>query len=126
MSENAILSLKILLTGFVVVFAVLFLLIGIIKLYGTIVYNIQTGAKKSKKEKQAKNKAVSKPEPVAVQHFEQPQTEGVPEEIVAVIAAAVDAMYGTQQGVRIKSIKKSPAQRSNWAMAGVIDNTRPF
>ena len=128
MSQEVILALKVLLTGFVVVFSVLLLLIAIIKIYGTIVYNIETGAKKSKKEK-AEQK--SKETPAAKQINTtplktQPQSEGVPEEVVAVIAAAVIAMYGSENKVRIKSIAKSPSSRSNWAMAGIIDNTRPF
>ena len=39
--DNLGLSVTVLLTGFSVVFAVLFALIGIIKLYGTVIYNIQ-------------------------------------------------------------------------------------
>ena len=41
MGEKITLSLTILLTGFAVVFAVLLVLIGIIKAYGTAVYKIQ-------------------------------------------------------------------------------------
>ena len=41
MGENITLSLTILLTGFAVVFAVLLVLIGIIKAYGTAVYKVQ-------------------------------------------------------------------------------------
>lgn len=126
MSEQIILALKVLLTGFVVVFAVLLLLIAVIKIYGTIVYKAQSGG--SKKEKVKKEKAPAKKAPIATPVVTAaPQPSGaIPEEIVAVIAAAVDAMYGSEQKVRIKSIVKAPSQRSNWAMAGVLDNTRPF
>ena len=41
----------VLITGFVVVFAVLILLIAIIKIYSTIVYNFQNKPKKEKKNK---------------------------------------------------------------------------
>ena len=129
MSQEVILALQVLLTGFVVVCAVLFLLIAIRKIYGTIVYNIETGAKKSKKEKTEQNsKATSVVQPPinAVPLKPQVQNDGIEEEIVAVIAAAVAAMYGSENKVKIKSISKSPASRSNWAMAGILDNTKPF
>ncbi|MBQ7218034.1 MAG: OadG family protein, partial [Ruminococcus sp.] len=47
--DKLTLSVTVLLTGFAVVFAVLFLLIGIIKAYGTIIYNIQNKGQKKKK-----------------------------------------------------------------------------
>ena len=52
--------------------------------------------------------------------------DGVPEEVVAVISAAVADIYGSSAKTRIKSIKKSNGGRSAWANAGVLDNTRPF
>ena len=48
--DKLTLSLTVLLTGFAVVFVVLLLLIGIIKLYGTIIYNIQNEGHKKKKD----------------------------------------------------------------------------
>ena len=52
--------------------------------------------------------------------------DGVNDEVVAVISAAVAAMYGSSGKARIKSIKKSDTGRSAWANAGLLDNTRPF
>ena len=128
MAERGIESAKVILTGFVVVFAVLFMLIIIIKAYSTIVGKAQDAAyKKKKKQKindseealfQNTSKPVSPPAPAA--------QEGIPEEVIAVISAAVASMYDSPKGVRIKSIKKSGAGRSAWASAGVLDNTRPF
>ena len=86
--DNLGLSVTILLTGFSVVFAVLFALIGIIKLYGTIIYNIQN--KKSDK-KASRNadlpKAVREPddEPAVIVEAE-PDTDE--DELIAVISAA--------------------------------------
>ena len=54
-----------------------------------------------------------------------PVEEGIPEEVVAVIAAAVASVYGKSGRAKIKSIKKAGG-RSAWANAGVLDNTRPF
>ena len=51
--ENFTLSITILLTGFVVVFSVLLILIGIIKLYGTVIYNIQNKKRVKKASRNA-------------------------------------------------------------------------
>ena len=53
------------------------------------------------------------------------EDDGVSEEVVAVIAAAVAMMYGGQGRAKIKSIRRAGG-RSAWANAGVLDNTRPF
>lgn len=124
LAEKGIASAKVVLTGFVVVFAVLILLIFIIKIYGGIVTKAQqTGKKKKLVEKQT---AVSVPaKPVAAAPVPVVQ-DGVSEEVVAVISAAVATMYGSPEKARIKSIKKSGNGRSAWANAGLLDNTRPF
>lgn len=118
-------SATMLLTGFTVVFIVLILLILIIYAYGTIIYKAQN---KSKEKKEAKLKAQqAETAPVVSAPVEtSASSDEIPNEIVAVIAAAVDSMYG-QSGskVKIKNIKKSNG-RNAWANAGVLDNTRPF
>ena len=53
MGDNFSLSITILLTGFVVVFAVLLILIGIIKLYGTVIFNIQNKKRVKKTSRNA-------------------------------------------------------------------------
>ena len=52
--------------------------------------------------------------------------DGITDEVVAVISAAVATMYGSSGKAKIKSIKKSNSGRSAWANAGILDNTRPF
>ncbi len=122
LAEKGIASAKVVLTGFVVVFAMLILLIIIIKVYGAIIQKAQDAGKKSK-EKKAETVAET-PAPVVVAPA---QTDGVSDEVVAVISAAVATMYGSSEKARIKSIKKSSdGGRSAWAKAGVLDNTRPF
>lgn len=125
LAEKGIASAKVVLTGFVVVFAVLILLIVIIKIYSSIVSKAQQrGNKKTKvAEKPKEAPAVTTPVSVA------PATvadDGVNEEVIAVISAAVATMYGSPEKARIKSIKKSSGGRSAWANAGLLDNTRPF
>ncbi|MGN0477191.1 MAG: OadG family transporter subunit [Ruminococcus sp.] len=124
LGEKFSISLTTLLTGFVVVFAVLILLIVIISIYGKICYTAQNSAKekKEKKEKAAKQEV---PAPVKTAPAPTP-VSGISDEIVAVIAAAVDSTYGVGNA-KIKSIKKSPSVgRPVWGQAGVLDNTRPF
>lgn len=125
LAEKGIASAKVVLTGFVVVFAMLILLIFIIKIYGAIIQKAQDAGKKSK-EKKAETVAET-PAPVVAAPVAPAQTDGVSDEVVAVISAAVATMYGSSEKARIKSIKKSSdGGRSSWAKAGVLDNTRPF
>lgn len=125
MGDNFTLSITILLTGFAVVFSVLLILIGIIKLYGTVIYNIQNKKKEKKASRNAdlpKAERDVEPEPLAVIESEPEVDDG---ELIAVISAAVYSMYSSSD-VRIKSIRKAPARGSAWRSAGISDNVRPF
>ena len=124
MADKLTTSMTVLLTGFVVVFAVLLLLIGIIKLYGTIVYNIQNGQKeKSKKKVPVVEEVVtSSPLPLAVVEAEESVDDS---ELIAVISAAVYSMYSDKK-VKIKSIRKTQSKSAAWKNAGLSDNIRPF
>ncbi len=57
-----------------------------------------------------------------------PVVDGIPDEVVAVIAAAVAAMSDgtTQYAIRRIRPASARATRSVWAAAGLADNTRPF
>lgn len=129
LAEKGITSAKVVLTGFVVVFAMLILLIFIIKIYSAIVQKAQSVGSNSKKGKKNKDdKPAEKPAaaPASVVTASA-ATDGISDEVVAVISAAVATMYGSSEKARIKSIKKSSdGGRSAWAKAGVLDNTRPF
>lgn len=122
MDEKLTMSLTILLTGFVVVFTVLLLLIAIIKIYSTIVYNIQNKPKKSKKNNDDDD--TPKGTGASGGSASATATGGVSPEVLACIAAAVEYIYG-QGNVRIKNIRKA-GSRSAWGNAGVLANTRPF
>lgn len=109
------LSLTALLIGLVIVFVMLIFVMNRIKSFGA--------AKDTQKSASAG--------PVLAagngQHKAAPIAEaGIPEEVVAAISAAVYMMYGTS-GAAVTSIRRSaqPA-RSAWAMAGLLENTRPF
>lgn len=131
--DNFTTAITVLLTGFTVVFAVLFLLIAVVKIYGTIVYNAQNKAKAKKVSQPSQtpksNVQKSTVIPTASGAAAVAAQGAVSEEIIAVIAAAVDSIYsGSGIKTTIKSIKRSDAQnpRSGWGMAGRMDNTRPF
>ena len=130
MNERVIISLTILITGFVVVFSVLLLLIGLIKLYGTIVSKALESAENKKKQQLAavktENTSSVKPEITETSgDVSQLNENGLNDELIAVIAAAVAAVYG-EGTVRVKSIKRVPQSRPVWSTAGIFDNTRPF
>lgn len=129
MMSKFTISASMLLTGFVIVFAVLIFLIFIIWMMGKIVTGAQNASTNRKKEKVQNIAKVpeTKNEPVkpAAKPVEPKAESGTPDEVIAVISAAVYSMYGSKEKVRIKSIKKS-SSRSAWANAGVLRNTRPF
>lgn len=126
--EKITTSLTILITGFVVVFAVLILLIGLIKVYGIIVTKALESVEKKKLAKEAALKKNSESLDVADKPLKTPaivDDNALNEEIIAVIAAAVDTIYG-EGTVKVKSIKRIPQSRPVWSTAGIMDNTRPF
>ena len=127
MDEKIQQALTLLAAGFVIVFMVLILLIIIISIYGGI---IQKAQKSSENRRERKKKVVvsdSEAAPEKESHTKVFSTESdeIPGEIIAVIAAAVDAMYGTQPH-KVRSVKRSRKSRSEWGSAGVMQNTRPF
>ena len=122
--DNMSLSVTILLTGFAVVFAVLLILIGVIKLYGTVIYNIQTKNKQAAKQKIAiEREPAPAVAPVVFPVEDRVEDDG---ELIAVISAAVYSVMDPQK-VRIRSIRRSePRSGSAWRSAGLADNLRPF
>lgn len=109
------------LIGIVVVFAVLGVLTCIFWLFGVV-------ARGSRRSAEPKAVATPKPSnelpPVAAPIVE----DGVPDEVVAVIAAAIAAMSDgtTRYAVRRISAARSQGMRPVWAAAGIADNTQPF
>lgn len=115
--------LSVVLTGLTVVFVALILLIAFVWLMGKIFEAIG----KSKSEKVEKKAAPEKSIAPAQDSAPAPVVEdGISDEVVAVIAAAVASMSG---GFAVKSIKKSSAKTSRrgaWGAQGVAENTRVF
>lgn len=113
--------------GISIVLGILVLLIFVFNLFGKAVSTAEKRAKAKKQNKKSRGnlpnqanipiKAPTAPTPVVEQ--------GISEEVVAAITAAIVAYEGT--GVTIKSIKRKPQSgRNPWAQAAVLDNTRPF
>lgn len=127
-AEKATISLEILITGFAVVFAVLLLLILLITVYGKIVSKAEKAMldRKVQKETDLKAEEITE-EPVQADTSTAipVPSNGITDEVIVVIAAAVNAMYG-EGTVKVKSIKKVPQSRPVWSTAGIMDNTRPF
>ena len=119
--NEALLSLTILLTGLVVVFAVLIFLILIINVYGNIIYKVTQKRHKGKDKTEDVRAPVSAPEPAPIE-----VEEGIPGEVVAAISAAVYMTCGDSAPV-IRSVKRAATNpRSLWGEAGRQENTRPF
>lgn len=107
------LALTVLLSGLIVVFSVLILLIVLIKSYSIVVCKI---------ESKVKRKKISKETSVSV-HAE----EKISPEIIAVISAAVASLYdGQKVKYEIKSLKRRRKGKSIWAAYGRCKELSPF
>ena len=132
--ENLDLALIVLLTGLVVVFAALIVLTFVIKGYGALISSVTAARKKKKAEAQAAKKAAQdatvKPATPVVKKAAAPVAapavqEGIPGEVIAAIAAAVDYTYGAGTHT-IRAVRRVPQNRSAWGSAGLAESTRPF
>lgn len=118
---------SVVITGIVVVFIGLIILIALVWLYGKI---FELLGKKQQKKVEAE-KPPQPPKPVAVTPAPPVIEDDIEEETAAVIAAAV-AAYAAQTGKKlaVRSIRRSKTSeygsRNAWSTAGLIENTRPF
>lgn len=119
------LMLTVTLSGLLIVFCMLTLLTIVFRLFGLTV-DLLSG-KGSKKPKMP-----PAPAPVPVVRASeslpviQEESEGLSDELIAVIAAAIAACDPSAHYV-IRSVKRTAtASRPAWNAAGVFDNTRPF
>lgn len=120
-------GINVTLSGVLIVFAMLVLLVGVIWAFGAIMTRItgQNKPPKAKKEKTEQPKAVAvvkSPAPVVASAA----TED--EDVLAAISAAIMMMYeGTGKTPVIRSVRPAvKGVRSAWASAGIANNTRPF
>ena len=111
-------------TGLVLVFAILILLYLIITVQGVIFVGID---KKNAKNQAAKAESAptAKPAPAPAAAAPAPAVQaGIPGEVVAAISAAVTA--ASDGPVALRSIAKAPARRNGWGLAAVYSYTEPF
>lgn len=128
------------LSGLVIVFSMLLLLVLVICVFGWVGSAVGKNAagraeKKAKKAEKKAEKKAKKAEKAADAAAAEPAAQ-VPvitvesdddTEIIAVISAAVAMMYeGTGIKPVIRSVKPSASSRSAWACAGINDNVRAF
>ncbi len=112
----------IVITGLSVVFLGLLLLIGFVSMFGFIF------TRKKKPKKVTESPKAEQPVKLVVNEPAAPAIEdGISDEEVAVIAAAIAAISEKSgKPLAIKSVTRSRNQRPVWASAGLNDNTRPF
>ena len=132
--ENLDLAMIVLLTGMVVVFVALIVLTFVIKGYGALISSVTVARKKKKAEAQVAKKAAQdatvKPAVPVVKKAAAPAAapavqEGIPGEVIAAIAAAVEYTYGAGTHT-IRAVRRVPQNRSAWGSAGLAESTRPF
>ena len=123
------LAINVTITGIILVFLMLLLLVFVLSIFGLISISL----KKSVDKKTAKAREEVMAAMSAVKHEEETVSEtlsdcdGLNQELVAVISAAVATLYiGSDKKPVIKAIKRAAGRRSAWANAGVLDNTRTF
>lgn len=132
-SRDPAFTVTVVVAGFGIVLLTLALLVLVFSAFGNILSLAQKSAVKRKNKKELKKMAAQQPlpvppKPISVPSEPKKSSDGeISGEIIAVISAAVCEFEG--KGAVIRSIKRSPAphaERSPWAQAAVIDNTRPF
>jgi sodium pump decarboxylase gamma subunit len=107
-------------TGIVLVFAILVLLMLIIMLEGKIFDGM--AAKKKAAKEPAAPKATAKPAAPVQQAAPAPVVEeGIPGDVVAAIMAAIHAMGNGKY--TLKAVRRAA---NGWSKAGVNDTTAPF
>ena len=126
-------------SGFLVVLLILTILIIVFSVFSNTISRSQRKNGKKKEEKAIMTQDLKVVSPfndsssVSAAPIVQapPQTQGVSEEIVAAISAAVYMMEG--EGAVVKSITPAAQIRQNpiktrnpWAMAAIMQNTKPF
>lgn len=120
--------------GISIVVGMLLLLIVVFYAFGAVVSSAEKAAKKSKINKMEQKMQAEPSVPPAPQAKATPAPaplpeveDGIPEEIVAVISAAVAASEGGAVVRSIRAVKTNTVgSRNPWAAAAVADNTRPF
>lgn len=106
--------------GLVIVFIVLLVLVIFLEIFGKT-FSSSSKVKKEKTPKKEKNQNAQ------VINIQPVIEEGIDDEVIAVIAAAIATISNeTGKKLSIRSIRKSNNIVNLWARAGALENTRPF
>ena len=119
----------VIITGLVVVFVALIGLSLIVWLIGKLFVSTGLGSPK----KPAQPAAPAAPAPASTVVIQPIVEEGIGDDIIAVISAAVASMFGggesgqpaAEGGFVLRSIRRA-RERTSWAQAGMMQNTQPF
>jgi len=106
--------------GIVVVFVILLILVGLCNGMSRLLGG--GGKKTPPPEKKAEAAPAQKEAPAPAAKVE----EGISNEVVAAISAAVACILGPDKKFSLRSVKRQKSGRSAWNAAGVAENTRPF
>ena len=117
------LGINVTICGLVIVFSMLILLVIVLSAFGAV---FGAASKKTKVEEKTQSKPSSPRSSASVSSV--PTATASNDEIIAVIAAAVAAMYeGSEVKPVIRTIKRSGGSvRPAWTAAGIYENTRAF
>lgn len=129
-------DLSLVIVGLVVVFVVLILLIVLVWVFG----KVMVAASNAKREQEPSSDNVSNAQankPALAAKGNAPRSaasaaapaveQGVSGEVVAAISAAI-MMLSEESGktYAVRSIRRTKEARPAWAMAGILENTKPF
>ncbi len=125
----------VIITGLVVVFVALIGLSLIVWLIGKLFVSTGLGSPKKPAQPAAAPKpaAPAAPAPASTMVIQPIVEEGIGDDIIAVISAAVASMFGggesgqpaAEGGFVLRSIRRA-RERTSWAQAGMMQNTQPF
>ncbi len=119
-------SLAVVITGLVVVFAVLVILVLLCSIMGSV-FKSMNSKKDSKPEAPKPEKKAEISRTAAPMKAAAPVVEaGIPGEVVAAISAAVSCMMGSNQAFAVRKISRAKGGRPAWNAAGIAENTHPF
>ena len=108
-------------TGIVLVFLILILLMAIITLEGKIFDSMNAKKKAAKEAAKAPAAQPAAPEQQAAAAPAPQVEEGIPGDVIAAIMAAIHAMGNGKY--TLKAVRRS---KNGWGNAGVNDTTAPF
>lgn len=117
----------VIITGLIVVFIALVGLWFIVWLFGKLFMTVGSASKPSQPTKTdaSKSAAPKAPSNTAAKNAMVVE-DGISDEIIAVISAAVAAMGSAAGGYALRSVRRVREARSVWAAAGLAQNTQPF